>query len=427
MHRVRIVFLVLLPALLAYPQLSIAQTCPAGQEPITHENRALARSAGIPDSAICWKPNIAAAGINEAQAKQYLNSLPKRPLSQCAPPTQQNIERLNGTFAVCAAQFFKAYTERYGQVLITSAFRDATPGSGPDGRQSANQCAGGAPGSNHSRGVAMDVNPADEGMYPTLWKFASDNPQFGVCFPFQDGRTGSIRDRPHMILAGIGGSEGALCARQGVTQPCNGAPPLRITDTPIQSQSPTSQFANSIRQWFSPQQQTTQPSVVQPAVGSQPISTTQNPLGAFNQEPIPTTPQAMPTSTSTSMNAAADRLEELAFGGQSTTSTATATSVPLVVSGSDAVALTGTQQASTTPVTTQGAISPSQTTFTSGDLAWQDQTISSSPVSGIQAIIITIRATLNRILQHLVPFGGFEHQHEEGGDGTARTEDLLVV
>src|SRR6185369_11148742 len=90
-----------------------------------------------------------------------------------------------------------------------------------------NAAAGGAANSNHSRGYAVDVNPNGGGSsYQTLWTFASQNPQFGVCFPFQDKPfTGYAHgDPPHMILAGIGGVEGARCDAQGVTKPCNGVP-----------------------------------------------------------------------------------------------------------------------------------------------------------------------------------------------------------
>lgn len=180
-------------------------------------------------------PTDVKAGINAdvGAAKDYLNSLPKRPLSQCAPPTQANIQRLNNGFAVCAAAFFKAYTAKYGTVHITSAFRDNTPGSAPNGKQSANQCAGGAPMSRHALGLAIDVNPANENLYPTMWKFAEANPQFGVCFPYQDGKRSGYFDRPHMTLAGGSGREALLCANQGVTKPCvAGASFVPTTPTP---------------------------------------------------------------------------------------------------------------------------------------------------------------------------------------------------
>lgn len=148
-----------------------------------------------------------------AQAKAYLKSIAQDLRNSAAPPTDpSNIDRLNNAFAVCAAQFLRAYESTYGKgsVVVVSAYRD-----GPSG---ANARAGGAPSSNHTRGVAMDVNPKGRGSYETLWSFAQKNPSFGVCFPHLG------RDRPHMILAGIGGSESAKCAAQGVTQKCSGSP-----------------------------------------------------------------------------------------------------------------------------------------------------------------------------------------------------------
>lgn len=196
-------------------------------------------AAGAPAGIKACPNDFKTAIRDDGSAKAFLNSLPKKPLSNCAPPTEENISRLNPSFAICAANFLKAYTERYGAVAITSAYRSP----------SANACAGGVPGSNHTRGVAMDVNAVPKSMYPVMWKFASDNPQFGVCFPFQDGRTGSIFDRPHMILAGIGGSEGNLCARQGVTRPCEGSnfDPSSIQSVQSYSSAPSSGLSDYIR------------------------------------------------------------------------------------------------------------------------------------------------------------------------------------
>jgi hypothetical protein len=355
------------------------------------------------------------------EAVTYLKSIRREGLSRCAPPeNDKNIEGLNQTFAICAAQFLRAYQERYGQIIIRSALRSGENGSAEDGSgRTANQCAGGAPSSNHMRGVAMDVNPANDSMYPTLWKFASDNPQFGVCFPHQLGgaNTTGYSDRPHMILAGIGGSEGGACARQGVTRPCSGLP-TNITNTPIQPGAPaaTGGLANTLRQAFGLPTQQAQPVIAQPASPSQPVSVSQSPLSSFGStETTGASSQISdgtePTSPSST---AADRLEGLAFG-QPATSTQSATSVPLVVSGADAATLSGSQNASTTAVSTNGTIAPSQTTFVSDDLSWQGgETVSSAPVSGMTAILITIKATLQRLLLYLQPFGS--HTVNEYGE-----------
>lgn len=388
-----------------------------GEVVITLDQRAAATAAGVPADYPCWIPGQPYVGQDVGEAKQFLKSLPRKSVndSRCAPPeSDKNIDDLNPTFAVCAAQFFKAYIERHGQVVITSAFRSDAPGSAMNGSgKSANQCAGGVPGSNHTRGVAMDVKPVDERMYPTLWKFASDNPQFGVCFPFQNNPIPGYPngDRPHMILAGIGGSEGARCAAQGVTQKCSGSPVLNITNTPVQPASPTKSFADTVRQAFGLPTQQMQVSTSQPAIPSQPASASQNPLSAFNE------PQAAPgvssqinTSVNTNFTSStiATQLEELAFGPKPATST-TATSVPLVVSGANAAVLTGSQNptvASTNSVS--GVSNPVQQTFTSGDLSWQgssDELVSSNPVSGMTAILITLKSALTRLMQYLVPFG----------------------
>lgn len=374
--------------------------------------------APITGSDACNNPNLRPADrvvlkCNDYPAAvAYLKSVRREGLSRCAPPENDaNIDGLNQTFAICAAHFIRAYQERYGQIIIRSAFRSGEAGSAEDGgSRSANQCAGGAPSSNHMRGVAMDINPADDSKYATLWKFASDNPQFGICFPHQDGGTNTTGyyDRPHMILAGIGGSEGAACARQGVTQPCSGLP-TNIKNTPIQTASaaPTQGVTNALRQAFGLPTQQTQAISAQSAVPSQPIHSSQSPLSSFQDTSVTSGVSSQinsPLEASSSTSSAADRLEELAFGPKPATSTAT--SVPLIVSGANTVMLTGVQTASTTPVAAQGVVSPTQTTFISGDLSWQptDPQIT-QPLSGYAAILATIKAALQRTLLYLQPFG----------------------
>ena len=176
--------------------------------------------AGV--SQVC--PSDANLGVSNSvgSAKDFLNSVPKKCVGGCAaPPDKAHIDKLNNTFAVCAANFIKAYNQKYGAIYISSAYRD-----GPSGE---NARAGGANGSNHTRGLAMDMSPAN-GDFQTIWKFASQNPQFGVCFPY----LGS--DRPHMALAGTGTGEASKCAAQGVTKACSGAPnftPSAVTSGPV--------------------------------------------------------------------------------------------------------------------------------------------------------------------------------------------------
>lgn len=153
-----------------------------------------------------------AGGVNEAKA--YLLSLADNTAGRVSRPEDpDNIYQLNNTFAVCAANFLKAYQNVFGQgsVVIVSAYRSP----------SVNAAAGGVSGSRHTVGLAMDVNPRGGGSYKTLYEFAKQNPSLGVCFPHYGW------DNPHMTLASganSGSSEAAKCAAQGVTQPCSGAP-----------------------------------------------------------------------------------------------------------------------------------------------------------------------------------------------------------
>ncbi|PIR83831.1 hypothetical protein COU18_02000 [Candidatus Kaiserbacteria bacterium CG10_big_fil_rev_8_21_14_0_10_51_14] len=211
-----------IPRILAQTVSSLSPlivTCPSGTVPITSEARPSATAAGIPVSSQCWDPSDTIVGESVGEAKRYLLSIARGLPDTHAPPDEAHIARLNNTLAICAARFFSAYRQQYGPVTVTSAYRD-----GPSGE---NERAGGAPGSNHTRGLAIDVHPSGPGSsYETMWRFASQNPQFGVCFPHQDGgaHTTGYRDRPHMILAGIpGSSEAAACARQGVVRACDGS------------------------------------------------------------------------------------------------------------------------------------------------------------------------------------------------------------
>ena len=179
-------------------------------------------------------PSDIALGISGAvgTAKTYLLSIARGLPNSKAPPDATHINELNDTFAVCAANFLQAYAKQYGPVTISSAFR-----CGPRSpaiihcNPSENANAGGASGSNHQIGLAMDVNPAGgKSSYDTLMNFAKSNPAFGICFP-RPSFNGSP-DLPHMILAGENsqtGSEGAACSAQGVTKPCSGAPAFVAT------------------------------------------------------------------------------------------------------------------------------------------------------------------------------------------------------
>jgi hypothetical protein len=379
-----VILLLVLSALLSM-HASTAEAQNSGRRAATQEDIAWLTWSGIPNPTVGMTidPNNPYSGQAASEAKMWL--------AQRTKIDRSRIVCLNPLFA----QKLKRLMENVpgGAPQITAAYRtipEQEKAMQSGASRVKNACSG-----YHLYGLAADFN--NNSKEQTSWMRAHAR-EYGIAtignwdpnhFQDAEGRSGQCGVCP---AAGTGD---ASSSGSGYTS----------------SGSPSAGLTSSLRQWLTPQPQT-QATPSQPAMPSQPVSTSQNPLDAFNPPSI--TPQLTPTSTNaTSTNAAADRLEELAFGGQPTTTNSTATSVPLVVSGSDAAMLTSTQQASTTSVTpSQGAISPSQTTFTSGDLAWQDETVSSNPVSGVQAIIITIRAALNRITQHLVPFGGVAEDGE---------------
>ncbi|MFA7309355.1 MAG: D-Ala-D-Ala carboxypeptidase family metallohydrolase, partial [Candidatus Paceibacterota bacterium] len=174
----------------------------------------------------CYNPNDPNLGQSVEEAKGYLLSIARGLPGTKAPPDQSHINNLNSTFAVCAANFLKAFSKTYGPVTLSSAFR-----CGPNSPASItcnrgeNAAAGGASSSNHQLGLAIDVSPAS-GDFQRIWNFAKANPQFGVCFPY----LGS--DRPHMALAGTNTGEASKCAAQGITRICSGAPNFDIKSVP---------------------------------------------------------------------------------------------------------------------------------------------------------------------------------------------------
>jgi hypothetical protein len=145
-------------------------------------------------------PDLSQLGItgDAGAAKAYLLSIAKDLRNSAAPPDKAHIDPLNNSFAICAANFLKAYKDAYGPVYVVSAFR-----CGPNSPsniscdRSENGRAGGATNSNHQLGTAMDINPAGgNSSYDTLKSFAQANPGYGVTFP-QPFYNGSI-DKNHM-------------------------------------------------------------------------------------------------------------------------------------------------------------------------------------------------------------------------------------
>jgi len=188
------------------------------------------------------KPQLSGAAL------LYLKSLPRQEKSACRTAEDKNLEKLDPNFKICAAQFIKAYTDKYGVTIrINSAYRDNS--------EQACVCKGAsmcAPigASKHQLGVAMDITPSDED-FKKLHSFAIENPNLGVCFPFSSvdkrGRSIKTKDPYHMIIGGLKGSrEGARCAALGITASCTGQ---TVTVTPQPKP------ASPIRKYFREQQQ----------------------------------------------------------------------------------------------------------------------------------------------------------------------------
>jgi len=362
-----------------------------------------------------------------AVAKEYILSIAEGLQGTKAPPDRAHIEKLYSPFAVCAANFFKAYSQRYSRLIVRSAYRD-----GPSGE---NQRAGGVPGSNHTRGIAIDVNPVN-GDYPTLWNFARSNPQFGVCFPHLG------TDRPHMILAGTGGNEAAKCASQGVVQACSGSgfDPSAIRPA-SGSISPTSALSEQIRRAIStpppppPPQLPTQQQPIsqqqqQPLQSAYQTPDQQTLTQTGTQQPVSQTPiSGLLTPTSINANT------NLSFNGTTSTSTVdlleafsnpftmaateigTSSPISLILASiQDVATLSATSTATSTLSASSSALSQQPVnaaqTFTSPDLGGG---ISLGPlqISTFQQILESAKKILLGMLEILKPFGGFDNLHSE--------------
>lgn len=187
----------------ATPATSGGGTTPCGPgQRLTTADDAVVKN-GTLKVGTCYNPNDVGIGQGAEDAKAYLYSIS----TKINTADKEHIGKLNDSFAICAARFFKAYTSKYGTVQITSAWR-----SGADQARVST-----SPTSNHTRGLAVDVHPANQN-YDQLMNFAKDNPQFGVCFarPMYNGRP----DLPHMTAAGIG-SRTEDCSKYGITKMCD--------------------------------------------------------------------------------------------------------------------------------------------------------------------------------------------------------------
>lgn len=395
-----------------------------------------AATTSITGEDACNNPNLRPADRAVLKCGDYEKSVAYLASIPCGTQSSENrndkahIELLNPDFMICAskfAEFVNSKNQGRGGVCLRQAGRtqeeqhiscqrtsgvvcDASPGD------SSKSCVlGGYGHCPHVKGVAIDFNPTGSVPYKELWDQA---PQFGLTFYLRNAN-----DAPHVEPLSYRYSErgdrrtevqqDASIAKQNNTLSNCLTPGFTPRDYSGATAAPTSALSNALRNYLYPQQ-AIQPTVAQPAF-TQPVSSAQNPLSAYQQPEALTLSNGvsgqlvLTPTTSTSTSSIADRLEELAFGSSTQQQTSHATSVPLVVTGAQAVALAGVQnQTQVEAVPTQGISSPSQSTFASGDLSWQGGSGASytQPLTGWQATLANVATILRQVLVYLQPFGG---------------------
>lgn len=412
--------------------------------PLPGERPALSTDAAVQlghiKVGVCYNP-ATAVGIDQTaeEAKQYLKSLP-------CPSGKCYIENINNSFAVCAANFFKEFQQRYGRVTINRAWNSVEN----EARLCRNNpgCGGfmnsPAPQSNHTKGVAMDVSAGNHQI--TMANFAKQNPQFGVCFPFVGS---SFKDDVHMILAGIPGSEPRVVGCAGVVRACEAGkfdPNSIVASNP--ALSPTSAIANQIRQALGLSQPPPPPPPAAAPIQQQPLSQSeQQPLQNAYETPAsqtltPTDVQSTPVSVSTLLTTTPINVNTNINGRTEATSSTstidllsafinpytstsmeigTSSPISLILAALEDVATLGATSSATSSRNATGTILAaqginSQQTFTSADLS----TSVGDPRSTntLAQILTNIQSVLRTILQYLRPFG----RADNGG----ATEDEVV-
>ena len=260
----------LLTALVLFPfAVNAANGLPCNNP---HTANKLDEAAGYPPGSQVCPSVYQQSGVTpeSGQAKEYLKSLPKEAKSRCGTESDESIGRLNAQFSICAANFVRAYQSTYGDpIRVNSAFR--LP------QQQVCVCQGekglcGKPGkvdpksgvvvggSNHQRGVAIDITPASRD-YARMQAFARSNPKLGVFFPHGMG------DRVHLEPATVACGRGQNVAVPGAT-----------------NATPSSPITNAIRNAINPQP-ALQPAPVQPPPQQTQPASAPPPLGTANTTP----------------------------------------------------------------------------------------------------------------------------------------------
>jgi|GEM_PF-3115562 len=328
-------------------------------------------------------------GDKAATAKAFLKSLPKQwaggSTYDCKTYEDKNIDKLNPQFAICMADFLRAYTGQYGQqsVRITSAYRSydeqkcvCVGEKGLCGEALPVDSTGrpiGGLGVGHQYGTAMDIHP-NNGDYQGFHNFAVN---YGVWF-----RLG-MKDRPHVEPRTQACGLGMSVPPPGYAGPATGAP--------------TSQLSNLLRSTLGVP---TQPIPFRPT--PLPLPTTQSPLIGFEPPPLQTTTANTNTNVDTNSNTSiaaattsiADLLRQLL-----STSTTTATTTRVNVGSSTSLIPRATTTPAGTPLWYPSIIA--QHTFTSEDLSWRRTPVVDTP---LQRTLAEFKAILLSILPYLQPF-----------------------
>lgn len=438
------------------PTSAQAIRCSDGSESVPATSAQAINGVNVGDP-VC--PADIQGGITNAagEAKEYLYSIS----TKVNTADREHINKLNSTFAVCAAQYAKAYTQTYGETLqITSAWRSRAD----QARVST------SPTSNHTRGLAIDIHPASrsQASYDRMMNFAAQNKQFGVCFA-RPNYNGSP-DMPHMTAAGIG-SRTEDCNKYGIAKMCDAGGPFDPSQVHEAAQgpvrTPTSGLTDALRQYMGGGQQPantqTPAPTASPATGAAPaggsVPTAAQPAsiaqpgytavpastgsGGSGGAAVPATiavpsyqqPSiAQPTPVSVMLDAPRQdppRQDSFALlnalARPTTTTIQTATGTPLSLN-TEIIQNIGTlPTASPTPriipaSTSPYALHPPVQTFTSPDLRYSGTGSTYAPPQNTTLIARTLeslRQTLMNLLASLQPFGRVRpalYEGEEHGE-----------
>ncbi len=231
--------------------------CPPGAKLVTSAELAQLQACGATNITVGMCLDTLTQNILSlpqcAEAKAFLKSLPKETPSQCGTESNSSIDGLNAQFSICAANFIKSFIASNGPVRINSAYRSQSQqqcvcnvAAGMCGGQGTFNPATGQVegGSNHLRGIALDITPLN-GDFVKLHAFAASFPTFGVSFPL------GMADKQHMeptLADGPCAKPGAAAPTAipsgGVTPPSSSFPPSTLP-RPV-TFSPAFSFAGSV-------------------------------------------------------------------------------------------------------------------------------------------------------------------------------------